>query len=177
LAGAATGLGVGLIAWQRSGPVGFALAGVAFVAVLAAVGDVRTLRIPNGLVVIGLAAVAVGAVLLLADERRGGSEVAGALALACVLSGAPLMFVVWLARSESVGGGDWKLLGVCGTSIGLIAPLAAALVLIVAAPTGYVLSWVRGRREDVPMGPGLAAGYVVAVVVGVLWPTLFGGVQ
>jgi len=78
---------------------------------------------------------------------------------------------------ESVGGGDWKLLGVCGAAIGLIAPLAAALVLIVAAPAGYVQSWIRGRREDLPMGPGLAAGYVVAVVVAVLWPSLFGQVE
>jgi prepilin signal peptidase PulO-like enzyme (type II secretory pathway) len=53
--------------------------------------------------------------------------------------------------------------------------LAAPIILLVAALGQIGQHLVRRRRHDLPLGPGLAAGYLAAVAVGVMWHALLGG--
>jgi Flp pilus assembly protein protease CpaA len=171
VAGAFAALG-----WLSSGrAVAVPVAVVAVLSVQAAVTDARTLRIPNRLVLAGLAAVAVSVPLLAVADHRPAVDVLGGVGVGWLLSGAPLMLAVWLVRPAGVGGGDWKLLSVQGATIGLLAPIAAPLILLVAAPNHVGQHVVRRRRHDLPLGPGLAAGYLASVLLGVLFHELLGG--
>jgi len=153
-----------------------ALAPIAFVAVIAiacAVHDARDARIPNALVAAGLVAVAAawGPVSALDDVAM--PALGRDLLVGCLLSGAPVMFAVWVFAPRLIGGGDWKLLAVCGLAVGYAAPTVAALVgalgIGVAAVAGVV-----GRRRHVVLGPGLALGYLAAVAVSVAAPGAVG---
>ena len=84
-----------------------------------------------------------------------------------LLGGGPTLFLLWLVRPALVGGGDWKLLLAQGAALGLVAPVAAGLVLLFAAPVAGVQRLTRRGLPSVALGPGLAAGFVTSAVVGV----------
>jgi leader peptidase (prepilin peptidase) / N-methyltransferase len=143
-----------------------AAAGVAVLAVsiVAAVIDARRGRIPNQAIVAGLVAVGTAVTVATALEGSGVVDVIVPLGLAITLSGAPLLAALWLIRPKSIGGGDVKLLFVQAASLGLMAPVCAGVVL----PTAVICALTASlaiRRRRVPLGPGLAAGYVVALAV------------
>lgn len=148
---------------------------VAFVVAGAAIVDARTMRIPNRLIVFGAALAVLGAVAVSVGDHRPLLEVVGAGAIGWVFSGAPPMFVVWMMRPTSIGGGDWKLLSVAGFTVGLAAPLAAAVVLMVAGIVQLVYA-VAGRRGLLALGPGMFAGYCFAVAAAFAFHDLLGGV-
>ena len=118
---------VGLIAaltgwWATGAAVALPVALIGAIAVAAAIEDVRTGRIPNGLVLTGIAVIACawGFVATL-DNRLMGPLAIDSLA-GFVLGGAPVVFVAWLVAPRLIGGGDWKLLVVLGAMIGFVAP-------------------------------------------------------
>jgi leader peptidase (prepilin peptidase) / N-methyltransferase len=171
LAGAAATLG-----WLSSGrAVAVPVAVVAVLSLQAAAVDARTLRIPNRLVLAGLAVVAFGVPLVAVADHLPAIDVVGGVGVGWFLSGAPFLLVGWAIWPAGVGGGDWKLLSVQGAAVGLLAPLAAPIILLVAAVGQIGQHFVRRRRHDLPLGPGLAAGYLAAVAVGVMWHALLGG--
>ena len=49
-------------------------------------------------------------------------ELARDIVAGVVLSGAPLLFAIWLVAPRLIGGGDWKLLAVMGVAIGYLDP-------------------------------------------------------
>ena len=102
------------------------------------------------------------------------ASVVGGVGLGWLLSGAAFLAMAWFVRPALVGGGDWKLLTALGAAIGLVAPLAAMCVLLIAAPVGLAVSALSRGRRCVPMAPGLALGYVVALVLVGAWPNLLG---
>jgi len=73
------------------------------------------------------------------------------------------MFVFWLVRPGSVGGGDWKWLSVLGAALGFLQPSAAPVLMLVACVVQLGHGVVRRRRRDLPFAPALAVGYVGAV--------------
>jgi hypothetical protein len=146
---------VGLIAavvgwWITGAAVVLPVALVGGIAVAAALEDVRTGRIPNGLVLTGIAVVACawGFVATL-DNRLMGPLAIDSLA-GFVLGGAPVVFVVWL-----------------------VAPASASVIPMVAFGAATLAAAAR-RRRHVRLGPYLAAGYLVAVAAAITLPDLFG---
>ena len=121
----------------------------------------------------GLAVVAFtwGIVAAVDDRTMGG--LAHDLAVGCLLGGGPLLFAVWLVAPRLIGGGDWKLLAVCGLALGYLAPLAAVAMVVVGFGAAIVVATIA-RRRHVVLGPMLAAGYLVAVLAAVVEPTTFG---
>lgn len=75
----------------------------------------------------------------------------------------------WIARKESMGGGDVKLAAMIGTFLGW---KMTALSLILAFITGALVSLVllgakiKGRKDVVPFGPFIALGGFVSLLAG-----------
>jgi len=86
----------------------------------------------------------------------------GVLYLIALLSG-------WIARKESMGGGDVKLAAMIGTFLGW---KMTALSLILAFISGALISLVllavkiKGRKDVVPFGPFIAVGGIVSLLAG-----------
>jgi Flp pilus assembly protein protease CpaA len=164
----------GAIGWWFTGAaVALPLALVGGVAFSAAIEDVRTGRIPNGLVVTGIVIVACSWGFVATFDNRMMRPLAVDLIAGLVLGGAPVVFLVWLIAPRLVGGGDWKLLVVLGAMIGALAP-ASASVIPVAAFGGAIAATIARHRRHVRLGPFLAAGYVAAVAAAAAQPELFG---
>jgi prepilin signal peptidase PulO-like enzyme (type II secretory pathway) len=159
------------VATGRPGVAAAIIVGV--LAVGAAVVDERTGRIPNRLTLAALVTV-LAAIPLVAVHERGLSSVASSVGIGLLLSGAPVLFAIWILRPDLIGGGDWKLLAVLGASLGLISPVAAALAAFVACLAQFVrLVW--GRRQAIPFAPSLAVGYAVALTMIPLLTSTTGG--
>ena len=163
------------VGWRSLGAVSAALAIVAGFAVYAGFSDARTQRIPNTVVLASLGSVGIGVSLKIGFVGESTASVLGGVGIGWLVSGAAFLAVAWLIRPALVGGGDWKLLTALGASIGLVAPLAAMCVLLVATPIALAVSLRDRGRRCVPMAPGLAVGYVVALVLVEAWPNLLGG--
>jgi Flp pilus assembly protein protease CpaA len=159
--------------WLTGASVALPIALVGGVALAAAFDDVRTGRIPNGLVLTGITIVACswGFVATL-DNRMMGPLAVDALA-GVALGGAPVVFLVWLVAPRLIGGGDWKLLVVLGAMIGFLAPASASLVPVAAFGAAAAAAAARHQRL-IRLGPFLAVGYVVAIGATIAQPELFG---
>jgi len=143
---------------------------VGVMAVGAAIVDERTGRIPNRLALAALATV-LAAIPVAAVQVEDLRSVASSVGLGILLSGAPVLFAIWLARPDLIGGGDWKLLAVLGASLGLISPIAAAVAAFVACLAQFV-RLARSRHRTIPFAPSLAVGYAIALVmIPLLTPT------
>jgi Flp pilus assembly protein protease CpaA len=152
------------------------VASVAAASGWAAVSDHRTRRIPNGVIVVCALTVVIGALALWATRTATSSEIALALVVGVLLGGGPLLFAVWVVRPAAVGGGDWKLLLSQGAALGLVAPLAASLVLLVAGPTAAVQALCR-RQTSIALGPALAVGFAFAAIAAFAFPGLLRGMR
>jgi Flp pilus assembly protein protease CpaA len=159
--------------WLTGAAVALPLALVGGVAVSAAIEDVRTGRIPNGLVVTGVVIVACSWGFVATLDNRMMRPLAVDLLAGLVLGGAPVVFVVWLVAPRLIGGGDWKLLVVLGAMIGALAPASASLMPVAAFGAAIAATIARHRRH-IRLGPFLAAGYCVAIAAATVRPELFG---
>ena len=171
-AGVVTGC-TAAVAWRDTGAAAAVpMAAIAAVAIAAAISDIRTGRIPNGLVVTALVLLAAGWPFVAAVDNRPMPPLLTDLGAGLVLSGAPAMFVIWLAAPRVLGGGDWKLLSVLGGSLGYLAPLGATVIVMGASVAGVVVaSLVRSRT--IILGPPLALGYAFAIAAVVVSPDVF----
>jgi Flp pilus assembly protein protease CpaA len=160
-------------AWLLTGATAAVpLATVGGITVAAAVADHRTGRIPNGLVLTALVVVGCGwAFVGTLDDHRT-SPLGTDLLVGLVLSGAPFLFLVWLVAPRLVGGGDWKLLAVCGLAIAYVAPMAAVVIAMVGFVVAVLVAAAR-RARHVRLGPMLALGYAIAIAAALLAPELF----
>jgi len=146
---------------------------VGAVALVAAVSDLRTNRIPNRLVLAAVGVLAGSWVLVSIVDDRPMAPLLTDLAAGFVLSGAPAMFVIWLVAPRVLGGGDWKLLSVLGIAVGYLAPLGATVIVMAAFVGGLAVAAVV-RQRNIILGPPLALGYAAAVAAVTLAPDLFG---
>jgi leader peptidase (prepilin peptidase)/N-methyltransferase len=140
-----------------------AVVATAFFATLAYISavDVETRRIPNA-VVLPAAAVALATVAILNAEELATAAIAGVGAFL-------FFFVPSLISPKLVGAGDAKLALLIGLMLGndvlsalLIATFAAGFVAL-----AYVaIAGRKALKADIPLGPFLAGGAVIALVAG-----------
>lgn len=123
--------------------------------------DYRERRLPNRLVVTGLAATIVGmcAQWLLAGETPW---------LALSSGAAYFAFLLVLAFAGGMGMGDVKLAGVLGLAAGSLAPAAALVSPLAAFALGGIAGLVALARRgggSIPFGPFMLAGFWLAVLL------------
>lgn len=128
---------------------------------LIAAEDLRTMRIPNRMT----AAMLIPAVLSCAAEPE---LLIARRVIGCGAVSLP-MFALTLAIPGSFGGGDIKLMAVCGLLLGIPRIFAAAFIAVVTGG-GYAV-WLlatgrAGRREQFAFGPFLAVGVMTALLYG-----------
>lgn len=174
-AAVAAGVAAAGAGWVVTGSsVAVPLASVGGLVVAAATVDATTARIPNGLVLAALAVVVGSWGLVGSVDGVAMRSLALDLLGGLLLSGAPAVFAVWLVAPASIGGGDWKLLAVGGLALGYLAPAAAFVFGVVGFMAAIGVAAVA-RRRTVALGPPLALGYAVALVVGLRFPEVVGG--
>jgi Flp pilus assembly protein protease CpaA len=139
---------------------------VGAIVIAAACCDRATARIPNSLVLAGVVVVGCGWGFVGAFDERMMDQLARDVGAGLLLSGAPLLFAIWLVAPRLIGGGDWKLLAVMGAAVGYADPSLAALAGMVAFGGALVVAAVT-RRRHLPLGPLFALGYWVAAAVAV----------
>jgi leader peptidase (prepilin peptidase)/N-methyltransferase len=174
---AALAVQAGAVVWTVTGAV--VAAPVVAVGVMSWAGgvlDARTGRIPNRLISVAAAMFLAGAALLAVVDGRSVGEITGAAVAGVVFSGAPFLALLWLVRPSSFGGGDLKLIIVLGATIGLLAPYAGAIILMVAWLVALVQGAGQGPRH-VRFGLGFALGCTVAAAAGAAWSSLLGGTE
>jgi leader peptidase (prepilin peptidase) / N-methyltransferase len=138
------------------------------VVVAASAADLITRRLPDRLVLPSVpATAALMAVAALAAGHPGwlGGAAAGAAGLAGFL------FVMHLISPGGMGFGDVKFGLILGAMLGWLHPLLAVYGLLAASLLGSLVGGAialarRDRKLAIPFGPFLAAGTVIALVVG-----------
>ena len=149
--------------------VGAAVLLAPFLAVLVAISviDIRTKRIPNRIV---YPSIVVAMAVVIAADLAGSELNAARAGIGFTAYGAGLLLVA-LISPRGMGMGDVKLAAliglVCG-ALGLRFVGVAAGVGILLGGVGAVVALAggAGRKSALPFGPFLAAGAVVAVLVG-----------
>jgi leader peptidase (prepilin peptidase)/N-methyltransferase len=139
-----------------------------FLGVMLAVAliDVRWRIVPNGLT---YPALVVFLLAIVAGHAAGGGVDAGSGLLGLALYAGPL-FVLAMALPAGMGMGDVKLAALIGLvlgSLGLAYVAVAAFAGVVGGGLGAVLAMAAmgyGRKQQIPFGPFLAAGAVVAAL-------------
>lgn len=124
----------------------------------AAFADARTGLIPNRLV----AAAAVPGLLFLVHAGATGAATTWLDMSLGTLSAAGPILAIHVVSPSAIGFGDVKLAAVLGASLGIIDPRASLLALCVASALTGLAGLLR-RRSELPFGPGLVAGSVVAM--------------
>ena len=123
--------------------------------------DVESRRIPNA-VVLPAAAVALGTVALLHTDEL-------AIAALAAVGAFLFFFIPGLISAKLVGMGDAKLALLIGAMLGsdvLSALLLAAFAAGFAALLYVAIVGRRALKADIPLGPFLAGGAVIALVAG-----------
>jgi leader peptidase (prepilin peptidase) / N-methyltransferase len=154
----------GAAAWvARYGATLEAVVVVAFIAVLAAVSaiDLESRRIPN-VIVLPAAAGAFGAVAVFPPDKLAAAAVAAVGAFL-------FFFIPGVIAPRAVGMGDAKLALSIGAMLGADVVTALLVAALGAGLVALSLVALKGRKAfafSIPFGPFLAAGAVVALVVG-----------
>jgi len=173
LAGALVATGVALrFGWSAQLPAWLWLAAVGL---LLAVVDLRTLLLPNRVLLPGVAGgLALLAVAAAVDDRwpdLGRALLAGAAAFAALL-------LLALIAPSGMGMGDVKLAGLLGLYLGWLGwpvlILGLFLGFLAQALLGLALLVARraGRRTELPFGPALIAGALAAALLSGSWVLL-----
>jgi leader peptidase (prepilin peptidase) / N-methyltransferase len=141
----------------------------AWLLVVVAVIDLETLRIPNRLT---YPLTPVLAALLAAAALLEGVPGAALRAVAAGATGFAFLLLLALASPRGMGMGDVKLAAFIGLGLGYLGWAHLALGLFLAFASGGAIGMVlialriRGRKDQIPFGPYLALGALVAVFVG-----------
>jgi leader peptidase (prepilin peptidase)/N-methyltransferase len=140
--------------------------------------DLRHYVVPNRIVAPALGAglvLLVGAAALTGEWGRLGSALLGAVA------GFNALLLIHLVQPRGMGLGDVKLAGVLGLHLGwfglghVVVGLFLGFGLGAVVGLALVAAGRRSRRDHVPFAPFLAAGTLLAVVVGAPILRWYGG--
>lgn len=121
--------------------------------------DFRTYEIPFG---INLFILALGLIRLALDYHNFLSYLIGSLAVSVVLA-----ILYYATGGRAIGGGDVKLMAVCGLFLGWkLIILAFALGCVLGAVIHVIRMKVSGEDHVLAMGPYLSAGVLIAALWG-----------
>jgi leader peptidase (prepilin peptidase)/N-methyltransferase len=131
--------------------------------------DLDTYRLPTPIIYVtgAICAPLLAAAAVLDGDARGIAEAAAGAAI-----GFAVLFVIHLVSPRGMGFGDVRLAGLLGLLLGWIelpmvgVGLFLGFLLASLVGVGLLLARRRGRKDRVPFGPFLAAGALVAVLVG-----------
>jgi len=131
----------------------------------AAVLDIKSKKIPNGLILAMIAAwVMIMTPKLFMDTGAAiGLLTDSALGLAM---GGGMFLLVYIISRKGLGGGDVKYMAAAGLYLGLGGVLTAMLIgTIVAALTALTLILLKkiGRKDTMPLAPYLYAGILITI--------------
>ena len=135
--------------------------------IIMAVYDARWMILPDKIM---YPTIVVAAGLLVVRMVQAHSWVVGrGPVLAALIAGGGFFAMVYFSKGRAMGGGDIKLAFLMGLLLGLKGTALAMLIAFnVAAVVGITLIIVRkrGRRDQIPFGPFLVLGTVVAYLYG-----------
>lgn len=129
--------------------------------------DQHSHRIPNLIVLAGLAsgAVMLGVEFVFRRETAGSSLLAGVLgATFCVV----FLYVMARVTKEGIGMGDVKLVSALGWLLGITSALVTLFIaLILCAVTAVILLSLKkkGKNDFLPFAPFLFLGYVIMMLL------------
>lgn len=136
------------------------MSALGIIAVIAALIDARTLRIPNWLTVTGAFLFASLSVHLVVVENATWQPIAAGAAI----MGGPLLAAHLVSRSRTPGLGDVKLATVLGAPLGAVSPAAAywALLMALTMGAGFGLIYQRAtKRRAFPLGPAISLASIL----------------
>ena len=134
---------------------------------IAAVGDLREMRISNRLVGVMLCAW----ILVMVPQLFLQTEVAIAISISSLIGAAMsgiLLLVVYIVSRKGLGGGDVKFMAVSGLYLGADGVLPAMLygaVLSALVGLGLILLKKIGMRDAIPLAPFLFAGMLLVMFI------------
>jgi len=132
---------------------------------IAAVTDLKTKRIPNGLIKVMLASWALIMMPKLIIHSGEGAALLKDSAFGFLIGGG-LFLLVYLMSRKGLGGGDVKFMAAAGLFLGFGGTIQAMLVgTVLAAITGLVLILLKkiGRKDPIPLAPFLCIGIVLTI--------------
>lgn len=141
----------------------------AFVGVLVSLIDLKSMRIPTKAVWLGLliSAIFVGLYTVVT-----GNWERAVTAIVCALALGAVYFIIWLVKPNALGFGDVRLVTYAGFVLGFVS--VGATVFGFFVPWVLAMLWLipslvarkRSRKDQVPFGPWIVLGTVVALTVG-----------
>ena len=132
---------------------------------LAAVSDVKTRQISNGLVMMMLATWAIIMTPKLFLDTDSALNMLGDSVLGLAAAGG-LFLIVYLISRKGLGGGDVKFMAVSGLYLGFNGSLSAIFCgTVLAALTGLalILNKKITRKDTIPLAPFLYAGMLITL--------------
>jgi len=132
---------------------------------VAAVLDLKTKRIPNGLVLTMLVAWVLTMTPMLFLDTGAAIGMLKDSALGFVIGGG-LFLLVYIVSHKGLGGGDVKFMAVAGLYLGFGGAIPVMLYgTVLAALTGLALILLKkiGRSDAIPLAPFLFAGILLTV--------------
>ena len=132
---------------------------------VAAIGDMKAKKIPNGLILAMMASW----VLIMTPILFFDTDAAIAFLLDSAVgfaTGGGMLLLGYLVRRKGLGGGDVKFMAASGLYLGAGGVLSAMFCgTVLASLTGIALILLKriGRKDTIPLAPFLYAGFIVTV--------------
>jgi prepilin signal peptidase PulO-like enzyme (type II secretory pathway) len=138
---------------------------IAIFGYIAAILDIKTKRIPNGLILMMLASWIMTMVPKLFFDTAAAITLLGDSTLGFLIGGGLFLLVYMLSR-KGLGGGDVKFMAAAGLYLGFGGTISTMLYgTVIAALTGgiLILSKKIGRKETIPLAPFLYIGILLTI--------------
>lgn len=132
---------------------------------IAAILDLKTKRIPNGLVLVMHAAWGITSAMKLFTDTDAAVRLLIDSAFGFITGGG-LFLLVYLISHKGLGGGDVKFMAASGAYLGFAGTITVLLYgSVLAALTGLALILLKkiGRKDSVPLAPFLYIGMLAAI--------------
>lgn len=136
-------------------------------AAIAAAFDLKTRRIPNGLILAMLGTWTALLIYTLASNTDAALALLADSALGFAAGGG-IFLAVYLISRKGLGGGDVKFMSMAGLYLGLAGTIPAILYgTILAALAGLILILIKKitRKGKMPLAPFLLAGIMATVII------------
>jgi len=132
---------------------------------IAAIKDLKTMRIQNGFVLLMAAAWVIAMAPMLFLNTDAAISLLKDSAFGAMIGGGLFLFTYLISR-RGLGGGDVKLMACTGLYLGFTGTVTVMLLgTVLAALTGLVLILLKkiGRKDKIPLAPFLYIGILMTV--------------